>query len=339
MSEKQQKLINLALQGGGSHGAFTWGVLDQLLQDKRVRIEGISGTSAGAMNAVVLAEGMRRDGPEGARKALAQFWRAVSNSARFSPIQRTFLDSLTGNWNLDNSPGYLFFDLLSRVVSPYQTNPLNINPLFDLINDLIDFDEARKCDRIKLFISATNVRTGRIKIFDQSELTAETLMASACLPLLFQAVEIDGEAYWDGGYMGNPALFPMFHSCSSRDIIIVQINPIEVQKVPTTAREILNRMNEITFNGSLLRELRAIDFVDRLVAEQRLNTQRYREILLHRITSGELDQLDASSKLNAEWTFFLHLKDIGKRAALDWLDNNYQALGKHSSIDVRAMFE
>lgn len=331
------KLINLALQGGGAHGAFTWGVLDKLLAEGRVRIEGISGTSAGAMNAVVLADGMRKDGPDGARQALHDFWHGVSKVAQLSPLQRTPLDALMGNWNLDYSPAYQFMDLLSRSASPYDLNPLNINPLKDLLMDLVDFDSARSCDRIKLYISATNVRTGRIRVFAQHELSADVVMASACLPMVFQAVEIDGEAYWDGGYMGNPALFPMFQGCTSPDIVIVQINPLEVEKIPKTAHDILNRLNEITFNASLLKELRAIDFVDRLLEQHKLDDAQYRKMLIHMIATPELDALNASSKLNAEWSFLLHLHDIGWRTADTWLDQNHDRIGQASSIDINAL--
>ena len=335
----EPKAINLALQGGGAHGAFTWGVLDRLLADGRVCIEGISGTSAGAMNAAVLADGLRKGGPEQARQALRDFWRAVSNSARFSPVQRTALDALLSNWNLDYSPGYIGFDLLTRLASPYDLNPLNINPLRDLVAELIDFDSARRCDQIKLFISATNVHTGRIRVFRQAEITPDVLMASACLPLVFQAVEIDGVPYWDGGYTGNPALFPLFYECASDDIVIVQINPQKVHYTPRRAHEILNRLNEITFNASLNRELRTIEFVDRLLEQHRLDPERYSKILVHLIASAEMDQLNASSKLNAEWDFLIHLHDIGWRNTGLWLDANYARLGRESSVNLRALFE
>ena len=335
----EPKAINLALQGGGAHGAFTWGVLDRLLTDQRIRIEGISGTSAGAMNAAVLADGMRKGGPEQARQSLHDFWRAVSNSARFSPLQRTALDALLSNWNLDHSPGYVGFDLLTRLTSPYDLNPLNINPLRDLVAELIDFDSARRCDQVKLFISATNVHTGRVRVFRQTEITADVLMASACLPLVFQAVEIDNVPYWDGGYTGNPALFPLFYECTSNDIVIVQINPQKINYTPRSAREILNRLNEITFNASIQRELRSIEFVDRLLEQHRLDPEHYSKILVHLIASAEMDQLNASSKLNAEWAFLLHMHDIGWRNAELWLADNYAKLGHESSVDLRTMFQ
>ena len=335
-----RKPVNLALQGGGAHGAFTWGVLDRLLEDDRLSIEAISGTSAGAMNAVVAADGLMRDGPEGARDGLSRFWQAVSEAGRSSPIQRSPIDVFMGNWSLDNSPTYLFFDLFSRIASPYETNPLNINPLRDLLESSVDFEVVRSCDRMKVFVSATNVETGRVKVFDRHQLTADMVMASSCLPLLFQAVEIDGVPYWDGGFMGNPVLFPFFNACVSDDILIVQINPITRPGVPRSAREILNRMNEISFNSSLLREFRAIDFVARLLEDGKLDPERYSHILVHRIEAeDEIKPLGASSKLNAEWAFLQHLFGIGRAAADDWLDEHYDSLGKHSTVDLRAMFQ
>lgn len=330
------KPINLALQGGGAHGAFTWGVIDALLEDGRVAIEGVSGTSAGAMNAVVLADGMEVGGPERARRALHDFWHAVSDAARFSPIQRTPFDVLTGNWSLDHSPSYMFFDLVSRVVSPYAANPLDINPLRDLLAEHVDFDRVHRGRTMKVFVSATNVRTGRARVFRETEVTPDAVMASACLPSLFRAVEIDGEAYWDGGYMGNPVLYPLIYECGSRDIVIVQVNPLVRDGVPTTAQEINNRMNEITFNASLIAELRAIDFVTRLLDEGSLDGTRYKRMLIHAIRGDdEMSDLTASSKLNAEWAFLCHLRDIGRRAAQGWLAHHLEDLGRESTIDVK----
>ena len=340
MSKAARKPVNLALQGGGAHGAFTWGVLDRMLEDDRVEIEAISGTSAGAMNAVVMADGLMRDGAECARHGLARFWKAVSDASRASPIQRSPIDVFMGNWNLDHSPVYLFLDLFSRVASPYETNPLNINPLQDLLDEFVDFDLVRNCDQMKVFVSATNVETGRVKVFDRHQLTSDMVMASACLPLVFQAVEIDNVPYWDGGYMGNPVLFPFFNACVSNDVVIVQINPIAREGVPTNARDILNRLNEITFNSSLLREFRAIDFVGRLLDEGKLDPEKYKHVLVHRIEADdEIKPLGASSKLNAEWAFLEHLFDIGRRAADGWLEENFADLGKRSTVDIRAMYQ
>ncbi|MEH6651397.1 MAG: patatin-like phospholipase family protein [Motiliproteus sp.] len=335
----RKKSVSLALQGGGSHGAFTWGVLDYFMEDGRVSVEGISGTSAGAMNAVVLAQGYMDGKADGAREALESFWKAVSKLGSLSLVQRSPLDVLMGNWNLDGSPAYLMSDLLSRVASPYDTNPLKINPLRDLVESVIDFDKVRACDPLKLFIAATNVHTGKIKVFERPELTADMVLASACLPFLYHAVEIDGTPYWDGGYVGNPPLFPLFHNTKSRDILIVQINPIERLETPKTARDILNRVNEISFNSSLLRELRSVDFVHRLLREHKLEPERYADILMHRIeASAEMKALSASSKVNAEWPFLTHLRDVGRESAKAFLDQHYDTLGERSSFDLRHEF-
>ncbi|MBU2531375.1 MAG: patatin-like phospholipase family protein [Alphaproteobacteria bacterium] len=334
------KGINLALQGGGAHGAFTWGVLDRLLDDDRLRIEAVSGTSAGAMNAVVMADGLMRNGHAGARQALHDFWFAVSRAAHYSPIRRSPLDVFMGNWSLDTSPGYIFLDFLSRMASPYELNPWKINPLGEILEKVIDFERVRACEHLKVFVSATNVETGRVKVFDPSALTCEMVMASACLPYLFQAVEIDGVPYWDGGFMGNPVLFPFYDAAESRDIVIVQINPIERKGAPQTARDILNRMNEITFNGSLLKELRSVDFVRRLIEQGKLDPSHYRQLNIHVIEAQEhLAPLGASSKLNAEWDFLRHLFHVGRRSAEDWLDRNFDTIGNASTVDLRAMFQ
>lgn len=332
------KTINLALQGGGAHGAFTWGVLDWMLEDSRFKIDAITGTSAGAMNAVVLASGLEAGGEDGARAHLEAFWRAVSDEARNSPIQRSPLDVLLGQWSLDHSPSYLYFDVLSRFASPYEFNPCNINPLREVVERTVDFDKVHCCSGVKLFIAATNVFTGKIRVFSEKEVTLDALMASACLPNLFQAVEIDGEPYWDGGYMGNPPLYPLFYETDTADVVLIQINPLERREVPKTAREILNRLNEITFNSTLLRELRAINFVTRLIEEGKLSNEDYAKVHMHRISADELKPLQASSKLNAEWTFLTHLRDLGRQTARDWLDRHFDDIGTRSTIDLRREF-
>ena len=333
------KVIELALQGGGAHGAYTWGVLDRLLEDDRIIIEGICGTSAGAMNAVVVADGLDTGGKEGARQALERFWSGVSKAGTFSPFKRTWLDRLLGRWTLDYSPGYIFFDAISRLLSPYQLNPFNINPLREIILSLVDFEHVRHAEGIKLFVVATNVRTGKQKIFRRREMTVDMVLASACLPFIFQAVEINGESYWDGGYMGNPALFPLVDDCQSRDIVIVQINPLYREEIPRTAPEILNRINEITFNASLIKEIRSIVILKQLIKQANLENQRFRDALFHRIEAeNELKSLGVSSKLNTEWAFLKHLHDIGYRTASNWLDENFDDLGKRSTLDIEAIY-
>lgn len=337
---RTRKSIELALQGGGAHGALTWGVLERLLEEPDLHIEGVSGTSAGAMNAVVLADGLEAGGPEAARAALERFWRGVSEAARTSPIQRDLWSRLTGQWGLDSSPGYLFLDHLSRVFSPYELNPLDINPLRTLVSDLVDFDRVNRCAALKVFVTATNVRTGRPKIFRQPALGVDPVMASAALPMMFQAVEIDGEAYWDGGFTGNPALFPLVDECDARDLVLVQINPFQRPEVPRKARDIINRLNEITFNASLLKELRAIMLLRDLIRAEGLEQERYRDMRLHRIHGDEeLLALDASSKLNAEWAYLCHLRDLGRSRAEHWLQRHWQDLGERSSFEPEWLFE
>jgi NTE family protein len=333
------KTIELALQGGGAHGAFTWGVLDRLLEDDRIVIGSICGTSAGAMNAVVLADGLDIGGKEGARQALTKFWSGVHQAGVYSPFKRTWLDRLLGRWTLDFSPGYIFFDSLSRLLSPYQVNPLNLNPLRDLVSSLVDFEHVRHAEGIKLFVAATNVRTGKQKIFHRQEMTVDMVMASACLPFAFQAVEIDGEAYWDGGYMGNPALFPLVDDTQSRDIVIVQINPIVREELPRTAPDILNRINEITFNSTLIKEVRAIAILKKLIEVAKLEDQLFQDALFHRINAdSELKPLGVSSKFNTEWAFLEHLHDVGYRTTTTWLDKHYDDLGKRSTLDIESVY-
>ena len=300
--------IDLALQGGGAHGAFTWGVLDRLLEEDWLRIDGISGTSAGAMNAVVLASGYAAEGRNGARRALEGFWRRVSDAARLSPFQRTPLDMILGRWTLDNSPVYIAMDLAARIFSPYDLNPLGTNPLKDILNSSVAFERIAKFP-IRLFVTATNVQTGRGRVFRNGDITPDVLLASACLPTMFQAVEIDGEPYWDGGYTGNPTLTPLVRECTSEDTILVQINPVEREGTPRMAREILDRLNEISFNATLLKELRMIAILRQLADAGNSEGSQWARMRIHRISSPAMTNLGASSKLNAEWAFLTMLRD------------------------------
>ena len=331
-----KKRVGLALQGGGAHGAFTWGVLDAILEDGRLDIEAISGTSAGAMNAVVYAEGYLDGGREGARDALARFWQSVSEEGGLSPVPRKLFDAFFGEFlNGEASPLLWWSDLLTHYASPYEFNPLNLNPLRDHLDKAVDFEKVRACEAIKIFIAATNVHTGKIAVFERHELTADHVMASACLPTLFQAVEIGGVPHWDGGYMGNPALYPMFYSNASDDLILVQVNPIERKATPKTAREIQNRLNEITFNATLLREFRAVDFVSRLIADGKLSKKDYKDVFMHRIDGADaLARFSAASKSNTSWDFLTGLRDIGRAAGKAWLKENYDAIGKHATLNL-----
>lgn len=340
MSKTNPKQIDLALQGGGSHGAITWGVLNRLLEDDRLAIEGISGTSAGALNAVIVADGLHRGGRDGAREALHGFWHAVSDAGRFSPIQRSFWDKLGGNFSLDKTPSYLFFESLSQVFTPGQLNPFAINPLRNMLSKHIDFDRINAPESIKIYVTATNVRTGRPHIFRQPHLSVDTVMASACLPTMFDAVAIDGESYWDGGYSGNPALYPLVDDCLARDLMVVLINPLVRQMLPETAGEITNRVNEITFNSSLIKDLRSIYLLHQLIDAEDLELDRYRDMRLHLIHCEEdVQGLSASSKLNTEWLYLTQLRDTGWSWADDWLAEHYDALGEESTFDLDTLFE
>lgn len=334
------KRISLALQGGGTHGAFTWGVLDCLLADERLEIEGISGTSAGAMNGAMVAFGFDMGGRDGARAALERFWRRISEAWLFTPFQPSWLDRLFGWGGLDYSPGYQTFDALARFYSPYQFNLIDLNPLRDILAEMCDFARVQRCRHVKLYACATNVLSGKIRVFGPEEITADTLIASACLPQLFKAVEIDGEPYWDGGYLGNPAFYPLMHGCAAQDIVLVQINPIRIAAVPTTAREIADRVNEISFNATMMREMRAIHFVTKLIAEQRLDDPDHlREIRFHRIEAEQtMARLGASSKLNGDWNFLCELRDLGRSRAALWLQENLGAVGERSTLKVDEVF-
>jgi NTE family protein len=340
MSDAQREpvLIDLALQGGGAHGAFTWGVLDRLLEVPWGRLDGISGTSAGAMNAAVLAHGLLEGGREGGQRALEQFWRRVSNAALVSPFQRGPLEILTGRWTLDYSPLFVMSDLASRVLSPYDYSLQGANPLRRILEESVDFGRLNAAP-IKLFVTATNVRTGRGRIFRNGDLSPDALLASACLPTLFQAVEIDGEAYWDGGYTGNPTITPLVRECDSQDTILVQINPIERPGIPRTAAEIHNRLNEVAFNSPLLKELRMAALLRRVADPGSGEGRVWSRMRIHRISSALMTDLSASSKLLAEWAFLCMLRDEGRRAAERFLDAHGSDVGVRSSYDIDELIE
>jgi len=330
-------LVDLALQGGGSHGAFTWGVLDRLLDESWLRVDAISGTSAGAMNAVVLAGGFAANGPAGAKAALSAFWRRVAESARFSPIRRSPLDVILGRWTLESSPFYLAFDLASRMFSPYDLS-FGSNPLQQVLVDSVDFKQVATAP-IKLFVTATNVHTGRGRVFRNAELTPNVLLASACLPTLFRAIEIDGEPYWDGGYAGNPTITPLVRESDSHDTLLVAVNPVERPGTPRSAREILDRLNEVSFNATLLKELRMIALLRKVADAGSSEGRNWAEMRVHLIASEVLTRLGASSKFNAEWDFLRMLRDEGLRAAEAFLAANSDNIGKRSSIDLDILLQ
>ena len=334
------KKVNLALQGGGAHGAFTWGVLDHLLADGRIEITGISGASAGAINAVMVADGLARGGAEEARKRLAAFWRAASAGGDLPPMQRAVADRLFTLMPFATTPIQNWFEAMSHYFSPYELNPLNINPLKDLIDRFVDFDAVRDSE-LALFVSATNVHTGRLRIFPREKITADVVMASAALPFMFQAVEIDDVPYWDGGYMGNPAIFPFLQATEAEDVLVVQINPVARITTPRTSSEIINRLNEITFNSALISELRAMDFVNQLIDDGTLphgtGDNQYRRLHVHRIDLGALgNRLTGRSKMKTDFDFFELLHRAGQRAARRFLDRHFDDIGQQSSIDLAA---
>jgi len=335
----ETKIANLALQGGGTHGAFTWGVIERLLEEPSFELDGVTATSAGAMNAVVLAHGLTVAGREGAISALAEFWGRVAAVACSSLLRPSWYDLMMHNRQLDHSPGFLFFEMLSHVFSPYQINPLNYNPLQSLLEQTVDFERLRRDCPVKLFLCATNVRTGKVRVFSNEELCVKRVLASACLPNFSQAVEIDGEYFWDGGYMGNPALFPLIYGCQSPDIIVIHINPTERQEIPRTAPEIINRINEISFNSSLFREMRAIAFVTKLIDDGQITDGSLKRMLIHAIEADDvMEKLGPMSKLNADWNFLTHLRDIGRERADQWLKSNLGMIGIKSTVDVRGKY-
>ncbi|HEY6258644.1 MAG TPA: patatin-like phospholipase family protein [Xanthobacteraceae bacterium] len=335
---RRRRPINLALQGGGAHGAFTWGVLDQILADSRLTIEGISGTSAGAINAVLLADGLARGGPQEARARLADFWRAASFGGNLGGLQRAVVERLFSFVPRAAAAVPPWLGALSELWSPYDLNPLNINPLKALIERFVDFDLIHATFDGHLFIAATNVRTGEPRVFSGREITAEVVMASACLPLLFRAVEIEGESYWDGGYSANPALLPFVRATSAEDLLIVQINPRQRHKLPVSARDIVGRAHEITFNAAQSAELRAIDYINQMIDRGRLpwgaGSRDSRRIRLHRIVMADTGEpFDPRSRLNNDFEFFERLQKLGQEATRRFLDTHFDDIGTRSTID------
>lgn len=339
---KSQKTVNLALQGGGAHGAFAWGALDKLLEDGRIDIDGICATSAGTMNACALAWGMHKGGPDKAREALQDFWQNISRAGqKFSPVQKMPWEKFMP-WKADDSLSYFLFDSMTRLFSPYQFNPFDFNPLRDILAESINFDELRECDCVKLFISATHVHSGKVKVFNTDEITLDVVMASACLPFMFKAVKVDGEDYWDGGYIGNPALFPLFYETDTRDVVIVHINPMERTKTPQSAHEIMNRINEISFNSSLLKELRAIAFVKKLIEHDMLKEEHrknFTDVLVHSIRADEvMVDLSVSSKFSSDWDFLTGLRDKGQAVMGSWLAEHFDDIGVRDTVDLHEEF-
>jgi len=337
---KKIKNVGIALQGGGAHGAFTWGVLDRLLEVEEIVADAMCGTSAGAVNAVVCAYGLHIGGPSKAKELMEQTWRKIASSGSFF-FKPGVMDKYFGNGDMHNSPGYMWFNSVTQFMSPYNFNPFNYNPLRDILNDIVDFEELHLYNKKKLFICATNVKSNRAKIFTNKDITVDSVLASACLPFLFQAVEIDGEYYWDGGYMGNPPIFPLITNTNIHDVVLIKINSININSVPTTARDIADRVNEISFNSSLINEMKLIHYRNELLRNGVLQSDDKvnREIFVHTISGYDaLSQLSYSSKMNTSWDFLCQLKAKGRETADRWLEKDFKEVGLKSTFDVEEHF-
>ena len=335
------KNVTLALQGGGAHGAFVWGVIDKVLEDGRLDIEAISATSAGAMNAVALASGLVAGGREGARETLELFWGEVS--------RMDLMFDAFSHWNQliqalklppEYHPYHALVHFLTHTLPPNLLNPFNFNPLRDLLLRVVDFDELNRSPQApKLFLNATNIRTGKIKVFETPSISVEAVLASACLPPYFQAVEVDGEHYWDGGYLGNPAIFPLIYRQGVNDVIIMQVTAITRDELPASAADVLHRINEISFNSSLMREMRAIAFATRLIDTGQLDKDKHRRMFMHWIGNDTLmSQLGTATQFHPEWALLCQLRDEGRKTASDWLDRNFEHIGARSTVEIDKMF-
>jgi len=337
-----RKRINLALQGGGSHGAFTWGVLDALIEDGRLEIEAVSGTSAGAMNAAIFLQGWAKNGPEGARAELKAFWTELGAMAFTSPIQRTPFDKFRGTWNLDDSLAALWADVMQRTLTPWMRNPLGLDPLRDLLRRHFDQDAVRSCDGIKAFIAATNVQNAKVRIFTREELTVDAVLASACLPNVHEAVVIDGIPYWDGGFRGNPPIWPFIYASESRDVVMVELDPSFRPGIPKSNAEIADRLNELTFGGALMAEMRAIAFIQDLIEKGAITGDfgnRLKMVMVHSINDeASIAPMGSVSKFLIEPAYLEHLFELGRLAATKWLASTFDMVGVKSSVDIRARF-
>jgi NTE family protein len=334
--------VSLALQGGGAHGAFVWGVLDEFLEDGRLTIDAVSATSAGAMNAVVLAYGMSLGGPEAAREKLHEFWQELSQLERLFSLVWSPWDSWVRACGLppDYYPSYLVFHAAAQIMPPLTWNPLNFNPLRNLLLKVVDFAKLNESAQpVQLFLNATNIRTGKIMVFETPSITVDAVLASACLPPYFPAVEIDGEHYWDGGYMGNPAIYPLIYRQGARDVIIVHVNPIKRKDLPRSPADVTHRINEISFNSSLMREMRAVAFVTKLIDDHELDEKKYNRMFIHWLGNDEvMAQLGGATQFYADWDLLCRLRREGRETAKQWLNENFRHIGVRSTVDLAKMF-
>ena len=332
--------LNLALQGGGAHGAFTWGVLDALLQDQRIRFEGLSGSSAGAMNAVVLADGWLRGGRDGARQALEEFWTAVGRQLPSALVVKGQSEAI------DLSPGAKLLAHWAGYFSPSQLNPFDLNPLRALLERQVDFEALRAASPFKLFIGATQASTGKLRVFREHELTVDVLLASACLPKIHHAVEIDGEAYWDGGYSANPAVFPLFYDCDARDVLLVLLGPLKREDTPRTVGDIEARIAELAFGANLMREMHMFAQATAFARPGLLSglssgrlDRRLKQMRFHMIDASDLSSLERTeTKALAYGPFLDRLHAQGHERGARWLSSQAPSVGRCSTIDVNERF-
>lgn len=336
-----KKRLSIAMQGGGAHGAFTWGVLDRLLQEKDIVVEGVSGASAGGMNAVSVAQGMMEGGNEGAREALTRYWKVNTEAGKVSFLKPGVLDMLYNKYTMHHSFGFVMFDLMCKFLSPYQFNPSGTNALRDIVTKLFNFEKLNEYQDVKIFLSATHVYTGKIKIFSNinKELSVDAMLATACLPTIFNAVMVNGEYYWDGGYTGNPVMYPLIYDCECSDIMLLKLNPTHRYRLPTTAAEIGDRMNEITNNTSIMREMRSMHFITKLIDDGYIEPGKLKKMHVHLIENeATFQELGWSSKLNTDWDFLSHLFEEGRKTADQWMEKNYDKIGKETTAPVAEEF-
>lgn len=336
-----KKRITIAMQGGGAHGAYTWGVLDRLLQEKDLVIEGVSGTSAGGMNAVATAQGIMQGGNEGARELLNKYWTVMSEKGKTSIFKPGVLDILAGKYTMHNSPGFLMFDFMSKLMSPYQMNPTGADPLKDVVEELFDFEKLNAYKDVAVFLAATHVYTGKLKVFSNmnEELCTEALLATACLPTIHAAVMVKGEYYWDGGFIGNPVIYPLIYDCETPDIMLLKLNPTHRTRLPITSSEIGDRLNEITNNTSIMREMRSIHFITKLIDEGIVEPGKMKKLHVHLIEDEKTFQdLGWSSKLNTDMVFLKHLFNAGRKSADQWLEKNYDYINKKTTAPIAEEF-
>ena len=336
-----KKHVSIAMQGGGAHGAFTWGVLDRLLEEKDFVIEGVSGASAGGMNAVSVAQGIMDGGNEGAREALDKYWKINAEAGKTSILKTGVIDTLLGKYTMLHTPAFIITDLLCKFLSPYQFNPSGSNPLKSIVEELFDFDRLNEFDGVRIFLSATHVYTGKIKTFSNinHELCTEAMLATACLPTLFHAVMVKGEYYWDGGYTGNPVIYPLIYDCEPADIMLIKLNPTHRNRLPLTPGEISDRMNEITNNTSIMREMRSMHFITKLIDDGIVAPGKLKRMNVHLIENeATFQDLGWSSKLNTDWEFLSHLKEEGRKTADKWIEKNYDKIGKQTTAPVAEEF-